>query len=55
MLLLDGICRARGVDAKPRHVSIDTGYVSIAFSPGHRIRLDIAGSNHPMYEKNPNA
>ncbi len=61
----DGILRARfrgGLDKKPQMMKpgqvyellIDVDVTSYLFKPGHRIRLEIAGSNFPHYARNPN-
>ncbi len=34
--------------------TLDLAAISIAFQPGHRIRLEIASSNFPRYDCNPN-
>jgi len=54
ILMLEGIRRIRGLSNKPVRIKIDLGYISLIFSKGHRIRIDISSSNYPMYEKNPN-
>ncbi len=64
MLLLDGIARARFRMGDDREVFLESGEdatvtvdlwsTAIAFAPGHRIRVDIAGSNAPRFEVNPN-
>lgn len=62
MGVVDGIVRARyrdGMDA-PRPVvpgevyayPIDLGATSLVFKAGHRIRLDVASSNFPWYDRN---
>lgn len=54
LILGDGIARA-AMGKSPREVVIDIGSVSNLFAAGHRIRVDIAGSNFPRYEPNPSA
>jgi len=64
MLLLDGIQRARmrcGEDREcflepgvPALVEVDLWSTAIVFNTGHRIRVDVAGSNWPRFEVNPN-
>ncbi len=64
MLLLDGIARGRYRTGENREtflepgemaaVTVDLWSTAIAFAPGHRIRIDIAGSNAPRFEVNPN-
>jgi predicted acyl esterase len=34
--------------------TIDMGVTSKVFGPGHRIRLEVPGSNFPRYDRNPN-
>jgi putative CocE/NonD family hydrolase len=63
-MLTDGILRARYRRSKttpalltpgqPEEVAIDVGATSNLFLPGHRIRLEIAGSNFPRFDRNPN-
>lgn len=53
--LLDGATRVRMVPgAEPRQVAIELGTTSNLFQPGHRIRLEIAGSSFPKLEPNAN-
>ncbi|MEV5409936.1 CocE/NonD family hydrolase [Thermopolyspora sp. NPDC052614] len=63
MGVVDGIVRARyrhGMDA-PRPVvpgevyayTIDLGATSLVVRAGHRLRVDIASSNFPWYDRNP--
>jgi putative CocE/NonD family hydrolase len=64
MLVLDGIQRARmrcGEDREcflepgvPTLVEVDLWSTAMAFNAGHRIRVDVAGSNWPRFEVNPN-
>jgi len=64
MLVIDGIARARfrcGDDREcfltpgvPAEIEVDLWSTAIAFNAGHRIRVDIAGSNWPRFEVNPN-
>ncbi len=64
MSVTDGILRLRyrgGLDhpelAKPGEVyaiNIDAGTTSIVFLRGHRIRLEIASTNFPRFDRNPN-
>ena len=64
MLVTDGVQRARmrcgddrecfltpGVDAE---IAVDLWSTAIVFNAGHRIRLDVSGSNTPRFEVNPN-
>lgn len=64
MLLLQGIQRMkyRNSQAEPElmtpgevyEITFSLGNTSIAFNKGHRIRVDVAGSNFPFYDVNPN-
>ncbi len=64
MLVTDGIQRARmrcGDDREcllepgvPVEIEVDLWSTAYVFSAGHRIRLDLAGSNWPRFEVNPN-
>lgn len=64
MLVNDGIQRARmrcGDDrecfltpGEPTELTVDLWSTAIAFAPGHRIRVDVAGSNAPRFEVNRN-
>jgi len=54
ILMLQGIRRLRGLSNKPVRTEIDLGYISLVFSKGHRMRIDISSSSYPMYEKNLN-
>ncbi len=64
MLVIDGIARARfrcGEDREcfltpgvPTQIDVDLWSTAIVFNAGHRIRVDIAGSNWPRFEVNPN-
>lgn len=62
--ITDGILRARFRESD-RHTSliepgkvyeytIELGNTSIAFLPGHRIRLEVSSSNFPKFDRNPN-
>jgi hypothetical protein len=53
MLVADGQRRASLKPGRPLEISIDLGYISILFTPGHRLRVDISSSNFPKYETNP--
>jgi len=54
ILMLQGVRRLRGLSNKPVRTEIDLGYISLVFSKGHRIRINISSSSYPMYEKNLN-
>jgi uncharacterized protein len=63
MLLADGILRARYREsfALPRplepgavyQLRLDLGATSNVFLPGHRLRLELASSNFPRFDRNP--
>jgi len=63
-MLNDGILRARYRDGKttpapltpaqPVELTIDVGATSNLFAAGHRIRVEIASSNFPRFDRNPN-
>jgi putative CocE/NonD family hydrolase len=56
----DGIIRrgyhpaAMPASAEPTEITIDLWPTGIVFRRGHRIRLEIAGSNFPRFDRNPN-
>jgi uncharacterized protein len=62
MGIADGIVRARyraGMDSprpivpgKPHEYSMDLGATSQVFQAGHRIRVDVASSNFPCFDRN---
>ncbi len=64
MLLCDGIARARyrfGLNQErfltpgaPAELTVDLWSTAMVFASGHRIRIDISGSNAPRFEVNPN-
>ncbi|MBZ0270137.1 CocE/NonD family hydrolase, partial [bacterium] len=64
MIVCDGILKARHRDSFAAEellvpgvayeFTIDLWDTAIAFAPGHRIRVSVAGSNYPRYEANPN-
>ncbi len=66
MLLLEGIHRLRfdggfwaadttfPVPGEIREIDIELYDIAIAFGEGHRIRVDITGSNWPRYQRNKN-
>jgi len=63
-MLTDGILRTRYrrskttpvllVPGQAEEVTIEVGATSNLFLQGHRIRLEIAGSNFPRFDRNPN-
>jgi uncharacterized protein len=64
MLVTDGVQRARfrcGDDrecllrpGEPTLLEVDLWSTALVFAAGHRIRVDVAGSNWPRFEVNPN-
>jgi predicted acyl esterase len=64
MLVTDGIQRARKrcaddrecflAPATPTELVVDMWSTALTFARGHRIRVDISGSNPPRFEVNPN-
>lgn len=64
MLVADGIQRARmrcGDDREcfltpdePTELVVDLWSTALVFNVGHRIRVDVSGSNYPRFEVNPN-
>jgi putative CocE/NonD family hydrolase len=64
IILCEGLCRMRyrTSPARPQllepgrivEATIDMGVTSNVFLPGHRIRLEVAGSNFPRYDRNTN-
>jgi putative CocE/NonD family hydrolase len=54
LILADGIARVSRAAQAPQLVRIDLGSVSNLFMPGHRIGVEIAASNYPRAEPNPN-
>ena len=64
MLVTDGIQRARKrcgggsecflVPGQPVELVVDLWSTALVFARGHRIRIDISGSNAPRFEVNPN-
>lgn len=62
VLICDGICRFNTIRtlldpvgaSTPTEMEVDLGITSMVFAKGHRIRLSVASSNYPRYEKNMN-
>lgn len=52
LIVADGIVRT-ATDRTPRQVVVEIGSISHLFAAGHRIRVDIAGSNFPRFEPVP--
>jgi putative CocE/NonD family hydrolase len=54
---VDGILRwtnpAEGVGAEPVEVRVRLGHLSHLFRKGHRLRLQVASSNFPRFDRNP--
>lgn len=50
----DGIVRVRASGDEVREIAIPVGTTAYVFRAGHRLRLEIAGSNWPHYDVNPN-
>ena len=44
-----------GLDDEPVHVRVGPFHISNLFGVGHRIRVDVANSNAPRYDQNPEA
>lgn len=59
ILIADAIARAGKVkptgDKDTKEIDVDLWSTSLVFAKGHRIRLSIAGSNFPRFEKNQNS
>ena len=63
-LVIDGLLMARHRISFEREdflepekiycINISIGNIAIVFGKGHRIRVDVASSNYPAYERNPN-
>ncbi|UOX92211.1 CocE/NonD family hydrolase [Amycolatopsis sp. FBCC-B4732] len=49
--LTEPVLLAPGTDAE---LTLDLGVTANVFRPGHRIRLEVAGSNFPRYDRNTN-
>jgi predicted acyl esterase len=64
MLVTDGVLRARMrcgddrecflVAGEPTELVVDLWSTAVVFNAGHSIRIDLAGSNAPRFEVNPN-
>ncbi|WP_433511399.1 CocE/NonD family hydrolase [Nonomuraea sp. CA-143628] len=53
-LLTDAITRVTDLTpGEVREVRVSLGAISNLFRPGHRIRIDVAGSNFPRFARNP--
>ena len=53
--VLDGICRGRFEADRPTTLDFRVDITSYVFLKGHRVRVEIAGSNSPHFEKAPTA
>ncbi|MEU0566558.1 CocE/NonD family hydrolase [Nonomuraea sp. NPDC005983] len=52
-LLTDGVTRVAGLSpGEVREVRVELGAIANLFRPGHRIRIDVAGSNFPRFARN---
>lgn len=51
--VVDGIRRLRTVPGETRTVALEVGSTAMTFLRGHRIRLELASSNHPAYDLTP--
>ncbi|MEU4234240.1 CocE/NonD family hydrolase [Nonomuraea sp. NPDC026600] len=53
-LLTDAVTRVTDLTpGEVREVKVELGAISNLFRPGHRIRIDVAGSNFPRFGRNP--
>jgi putative CocE/NonD family hydrolase len=50
----DGVIRRTFTPATPTSLRIELGPTSMVFRAGHRLRLEVTGSNFPHYDRNPN-
>lgn len=48
----DGILRVHGTPGEPQEHEIDLWSTSVVFLAGHRIRVQIASSNFPRWDRN---
>lgn len=54
VLIAEGLTHSSEISSDhPKEVMIDLWSTSIVFAKGHAIRISIAGSNYPAYEKSP--
>jgi len=54
ILIMDGLTRVKGeqiAGSDPHEVEVDLLSTSVIFAKGHRVRVSIAGSNYPCFEK----
>ncbi|WP_268904439.1 CocE/NonD family hydrolase [Devosia aurantiaca] len=51
--LVDGIYRQLQCSNEPSEVLVELGHISHLFAKGNRIRLQIASSNFPRFDRNP--
>lgn len=49
-----GVIESKAVDNKSKLIDLDLWSTSIVFAKGHKIRISVAGSNYPRFEKNVN-
>jgi hypothetical protein len=52
-LIVEGIRRAAANTSGPQMVGVVLGATSIAFQPGHRVRVDVTSSSFPRFDRNP--
>lgn len=45
--VVDSVARFEPVRGRPTRVRVDVGRTAMTFLPGHRIRIEVASSNHP--------
>ncbi|MGH3490943.1 MAG: CocE/NonD family hydrolase [Actinopolymorphaceae bacterium] len=55
MLVVDSIRRVRTTPGRPGEVEVEVGATALTFAAGHRIRVEIASSNHPRFDLSPAA
>lgn len=51
--LVDGICRQNLASSEPKEVVVRLGHLSHLFHRGSRYRLQVASSNFPRFDRNP--
>jgi len=51
--VVDGIRRLRTVPDESRTIGLEVGSTAMTFRRGHRVRLELASSNHPAYDLTP--
>ncbi len=53
VLIAEGIQTITGSFERRKPIEVDLSSVSMVFAAGHRIRVNISGSNYPHFDKNP--